>query len=75
MGMVIEVGLCKSVVSSTGNGYVLRPLHDVAIDIPIPAEVNRMLEQGYLIRGVRIKETPLSNFGPGGMFNGQSQNF
>lgn len=72
MGMVIEIELYNSVVSSTGNGYVLRSLPDVTIDIPFPAEINRMLEQGYLIRGVRIKETPLSNFGPGGIFNGQT---
>lgn len=75
MGMVIEVGLCKSVVSSTANSYVLRPLSDVAIDIPIPVEINRMLDQGYFIKEVRLKEAPLNNFGPGGIFNGQTSNF
>ena len=76
MGAVIEVILGKSVVSRMNDHvYVFHPLQNVAVDIPMPNEIDRMLEEGYSIQDIRLKEAPLNNFGPGGTFNEQSQNF
>ena len=61
--MTIEVILSKNRIENYHNALVLCTEGQRTVEIPMPNEVIRLMQKGYTILDVHVKEGYLSNYG------------
>lgn len=61
--MTIEVTLSKNTMEKSEGSYRLHIGDQRVVEFPMPNEVTRLVQDGYMILGVRVKEGYLSNYG------------
>lgn len=61
--MTIEVTLSKNTMEKSEGSYRLHIGDQRVVEFPMPSEVTRLVQDGYMILGVRVKEGYLSNYG------------
>ncbi len=61
--MTIEVTLSKNTMEKSEGSYRLHIGDQRVVEFPMPDEVSRLVQDGYMILGVRVKEGYLSNYG------------
>ena len=61
--MTIEVTLSKNTMEKSEGSYRLHIGDQRVVEFPMPNEVTRLVQNGYMILGIRVKEGCLSNYG------------
>lgn len=61
--MTIEVTLSKNTIERSEGAYRLHIGDQRIVEFPMPNEVTQLVQDGYMILGVRAKEGYLNNYG------------